>query len=199
MRCVPTPAAVVAGAAVLALSSAACGSKPADAQKDGVEAVYSRSTGKLELLKYDSNKDGKPDTWSYMEGTRIVRIEVDRDFDDVVDRWEYYTADGRLEKVGMARQNDGVVDAWAFQGPDGNIARVEVSTKRDGQVNRWERMAGGVLVSAEEDGNGDGRPDRWETYENGALATVSIDTQGRGRPDRKLTYGPGGVRVEKLE
>ena len=27
------------------------------------------------LLKYDSNGNGKVDTWSYMDGARIVRIE----------------------------------------------------------------------------------------------------------------------------
>ena len=189
-------------AAVLLASTfavSACGEKTDDPSRQGVEAVYSKATGKLELLTYDSNKDGRVDMWSHMAGTRLLRIEIDRDFDGVIDRWEYFSADGRLDKVGMSRQKDGIVDTWAFQAPDGTVGLVEVSTKRDGRVSRWEHLEKGALLSAEEDADGDGRPDRWETYQNGSLASLSLDTLGRGRPDRKLIYGPGGVTVEKLE
>ena len=51
-----------------------------------IEPVYNKLTGKLQLLKYDSNGDGKVDTWSYMDGTRVLRIEIDKDEDGKVDR-----------------------------------------------------------------------------------------------------------------
>src|SRR5437773_1477848 len=41
-----------------------------------MEPVYDKLTGKLQLLKYDSNRNGKIDTWSYMDGTRVLRIEL---------------------------------------------------------------------------------------------------------------------------
>ena len=181
---------------VLAVTMAGCGQKGADSSS--VEAVYSKTTGKLELLKYDSNKDGKKDAWSYMDGTRLLRIEIDSDFNGVIDRWEYYTDAGAIEKIGFSRQKDGVVDAWAFQAPDGSIGQVQVSTNRDGKVTRWEYYEKGALVRAEDDSDGDGRPDRWETYQDGALATLSLDTTKQGRPDRRLTYGRNGVTVERL-
>jgi len=57
---------------------------------------YDQSTGKLKLLKYDSNGNGVIDTWSYMDGARIVRIEIDSNEDGKVDRWEYYDAAHKL-------------------------------------------------------------------------------------------------------
>ena len=167
-------------------------------EASGVKATYSKTTGKLELITYDTNKDGKVDAWSHMDGTRLVSMEVDRDFDGVVDRWEYYNAGGALERVGFSRANDGKVDAWAYQGADGQVARIEVSTRRDGRVNRTEFYEGGALARSEEDSDGDGRPDKWETYRDGALAIAELDTDRDGRPDRRLTYGPDGVRAEKL-
>jgi len=159
--------------------------------------VYDKQTGKLALVTLDSKADGKIDTWSYMDGARIVRIEIDRDGDGRVDRWEYYGADQKIEKVGMSRANDGTVDAWAYPAPDGGIARMDISTRRDGQVTRREFYEAGSLVRAEEDTQGAGRIDKWETYRDGGLAMVAFDDARRGVPTRRLVYLPGGeVRVE---
>jgi len=162
-----------------------------------IEPVYDKNTGRLTLLKYDSKGSGKIDTWSYMDGARVVRIEIDQDGDGKIDRWEYYGADGKLEKVGFSRLNDGKVDAWSHPGPDGSIARIEVSTRRDGHVDRIEYYEKGVLVRAEEDGDGDGKIDKWETYEGSRIASVAFDTIHRGTPDRRLIYAlDGSVRLE---
>ena len=162
-----------------------------------IEPVYDKQTGKLQLLKYDSNKNGKVDTWSYMDGTRVLRIEIDSDEDGSLDRWEYYGADQKLEKIGSSRANDGREDAWSYAGPDGSIARIDVSTKRDGKVTRTEHYEKDALVRAEEDSDDDGRIDKWETYEAGRLATVAFDTVRRGTADRRLIYGTdGSARLE---
>jgi hypothetical protein len=191
---------MIVAAVAAAVGAGACGGdNGGDAAKPAVEATYSKTTGKLELLTYDTNHDKKPDAWSHMDGTRLVRMDIDRNFDGTVDRWEYYTPDGALEKVGFSRANDGTVDAWAFQGADGQMVRIEVSTRRDGKVTRWEMYEQGALARAEEDTDADGRVDKWEQYANGALTSVSIDSQKRGRPDRKLVYGPDGVRVERMK
>ena len=101
-----------------------------------IEAEYDRQTGWLELITFDSDDNGTVDTRSYMEGNRVLRIEIDRDEDGTIDRWEYYREDQTLEKVGFSRGNDGVVDAWAFEGEDGEVVRIEISTVGDGQVDR---------------------------------------------------------------
>jgi hypothetical protein len=182
---------------VVGLAGVGCSAGPDNTP--AVKASYSKTTGKLELVTYDTNRDGRIDAWSYMDGTRLVRMEIDLNFDGMVDRWEYYADDGSLEKVGFSRANVGKVDAWAYEAGNGQVARIEVSTRRDGKVNRWESYEQGKQARADEDTNGDGKPDKWETYRDGALASVAIDTDNDGRPNRRLIYGADGVKVEKLK
>jgi hypothetical protein len=166
-------------------------------ESTAIEPVYDKQTGKLQLLKYDSNGDGKVDTWSYMDGARVMRIEIDRDEDGTLDRWEYYDAEQKLEKTGTSRANDGIEDAWVYAAPDGAIARIEVSTRRDGTITRTEHYEKDALVRADEDSDEDGRTDKWETYDAGRLISVAFDTTHRGTPDRRLMYGAdGSVRLE---
>jgi hypothetical protein len=167
--------------------------------KKFVEPVYDKQTGRLTLLKYDSNKNGVPDTFSYMDGTKVLRIEIDKDEDGKIDRWEYYDADQKLIKVGFSRENDGREDAWSYSAPDGSVARIEISTRRDGKVTRTEYYEKDTLVRAEEDTDEDGRIDKWDAYAIGRLASVAFDTAHRGFPDRRLLYaadGSGQVEVD---
>jgi hypothetical protein len=157
---------------------------------DRVQATYDKASGTLSQLTVDAIKDGKPDVYSYMNGTKFLRIEIDKNEDGKIDRWEYYGPDQKIERVGFSRANDGKPDAWAYQGPDGTLSKMEVSTHRDGKVTRVEFYDKGSLTRAEEDGDGDGRPDRWETYENGALAAVAFDTTHTGVPDKTIDYRP---------
>ena len=182
---------------VLALFSIpACAPTPEEERiKATTKATYDKETGRLRELTYDKNKDGVIDTWTKMDGTRIVSSEIDNDQNGKIDRWEYYGDGGRLEKVAIARANDGVADMWLYPGPDGKAARAEVSTKHDGKVDRWEWYEGDVLVRAEDDTNGDGKADKWETYESGRVVTTSFDENNDGRPDRRLTYTAGGALV----
>jgi hypothetical protein len=159
--------------------------------------VYDPLTGKLQLLKYASKENGRFDTFRYMDGAQITRIEIDSDGDGQIDRWEHYGPDQKLEKVGFSLQNDGKEDAWAFVGPDGATTRVESSPRRDGKMSRIDYYEHGVLVRAEEDTDGDGRIDRWETYDGPRLATVAFDTMHRGTPDRRIVYDPASnARIE---
>jgi hypothetical protein len=174
----------------------ACNNVDEEARKR-MTPEYDTSTGKLKLLKYDSNGDGKVDMTSTMDGARVVAIEIDKDFDGRPDRWEHYDAAQKIEKVGFSRLNDGKEDAWSYADATGAIVRIDVSVKRDGKVQRVERYAQGVLATAEEDTDADGRMDKWETYDGERLAMVAFDTTRRGTPDRRLVYGPNGsARVE---
>jgi hypothetical protein len=167
-----------------------------------ISGEYNSKTGKLELLKYDANGDGIVDTWSYMDGARILRIEIDQDQNGTIDRWEYYGADQKPgnqkpEKIGLSRRNDGIEDAWSYMRPDGSLDRVEISTRRNRKVNRIEHYENNVVVRAEEDTDGDGKMDKWETFDGTHLTSVAFDTQHRGTPDRRLVYGlNGSARVE---
>jgi hypothetical protein len=183
------------GIAVFALAAVSCDTSPASTNK--LEASYNQKNGKLEVLKYDSDGDGKFDTVSYMDGTLIVRIEIDRDEDGKVDRWEYYGPGQKLEKVGFSRANDGIEDAWSIIDANGQVARIEIATKRDGRANRFEYYKDNALTRVEEDTDGDGRVDKWETYEGQRLASVAFDVRHRGTPDRRLVYRTdGSARME---
>jgi hypothetical protein len=170
-------------------------------------ATYDAKTGRLTTLRADANKNGAIDTLSYMDGTRILRIELDLDENGHVERWDFYGAEGELEKVGFSRLNDGVMDAQAFYTPSGELARMEVSTKRDGTFDRIELYVDGVLTRSSEDTNGDGRPDKWDEYRplasagaqaEYAVTATAFDDSGSGRPERRFVYGEGGV-IQRVE
>ncbi len=169
------------------------------AESRAIEPVYDERTGRLQLLKYDANGNGKTDTLSYMDGARVLRIEIDEDEDGRIERWEYYGVGQKLERVGFSRANDGIEDAWSFSGADGSVVRIEVSTRRDGRVTRTERYHNEALLGAEEDTDGDRTTDKWETYEGARLASVAFDTVHRGTPDRRLLYGAGGTAQLEID
>ena len=171
--CRPAPPSRV-GALLLATVLVALGCGPDRNQERPVEAVYNQATGRLELLQYDVNGDGRVDTWSYMDAASVVRIELDADHDGRIDRWEHY-------------------------GPGQQMNRVEISTKGNGKADRIEYYENGMLTRIDEDTSGDGRIDKWETYDGTRLTSVAFDTAQPGTPDRRLVYGAdGSARLEVL-
>jgi hypothetical protein len=191
----------ISGALLVALIAAACSRTAGRAPA----AAYDSKTGKLTTLSVDTNRNGTVDAISYMDGARILRIEVDQDENGKVDRWDFYGTDKKLERVGFSRQNDGVMDAVAYYQSEDVLSRMEVSTRRDGTFDRIERFVDGRLVEAAEDTDGDGRPDKWDEYgPSGAVGADDVvvstrfdDSKG-GRPERRFIYGPNGAiaRVE---
>jgi hypothetical protein len=144
--------------------------------------TYNKDTGRLERITYDRNGDGRIDATAFMDGTRIVRAELDEDFDGLVDRWEYYATGDATKRVGGSDAlNDG-----------GVLTRVEQATGAPGKVSRWETYAAGTLTEATEDADGDGHVDKWEAWSGGSLISVALDTTGQGRPDRRLVYSAAG-------
>ena len=95
----------MSGSTVLAIATAAlvtnsCGSSSTRAAAaTRVKADYDH--GRLSRIAYDSNGDGKPDTWAVMDGPAVVRLEVDEDGDGTIDRWEYHT--GSVQQVQRVR------------------------------------------------------------------------------------------------
>ncbi len=187
-------AALVVGSALVGLSVWAASDTGADT---GIKPTYDKTTGKLTQLAYDSNHDGRPDTWTDMDGSRPVRARIDQNGDGKIDRWEEYDQAGNLSRVGFSRRNDGRADAWISRRADDSIRRVEISSTADEhKIDRWEYYdpskpgsnGNGLLVRVEEDTVGDGRPHKWETYRDGVLESVAFDEDGDGQPDRRLVY-----------
>ena len=190
-----------AATCVLVFTQTCRPSDGADSQTHKLEPTYNKKTGRLEKLKYDSDGDGIFDTFSYMDGSTVLRIEIDRDQDGKIDRWEYYGPEKKLERVGLSRAHNGLEDSWQYFDASGALTRVEMTEPGVGNTRvlaRIEYYEKGVLVRAEEDTDRDGAIDKWESYENNRLASVSFDEHHQGRPTRRLVYSPDGtVRIEQ--
>lgn len=174
-------------------------------ERAGIAAHYDESTGRLRRLDVDLDKDGRVDTWTYMDGERVERIESDTDGDGTLDRWEYYTAGNVLEKVGSSRAGDGVVDTWTYRDASGAISRRDLSTKRDGKADRMEFYVNGRLARVESDSDGDGHVDKWEAFDpppeegqSPVLRSVAFDPDEHGRPRRRIQYHADGS-FDRLE
>ena len=168
------------------LGAAGCSSPPPEATR-WTESVYSKTTGRLEQIRADVDRDGRMETVAFMDGTTLKHIEIDRDGDGQPDRWEYY-GPGRTTPGTGASQ----FDRWAI------IVRAEEASRADAPRLRRELYEAGVLRQVEEDTDLDGRMDKWESYRNGELATVDLDLRGKGFPDRRLVYRSGGD-VDRIE
>jgi hypothetical protein len=159
--------------------------------KGPYKAFYDR-WGRLQRLEYDANGDGRADQVAHHDGARTPRtIEVDDDYDGVVDRWEDYDAAGTLSRVGTSRRGRGP-DVWTTSGPDGQPVRKDYDEDGDSRPDRVETLAAGELTAVAIDQDRDGRADRWQSWRQGRLAGEELDTDRDGRPDRRLRYGDDG-------
>jgi hypothetical protein len=175
-----------------------CSDPEKESLKKTTLPTYDAKTGKLKEVTFDSNKNGTIDTWTEMDGSRVILTRMDLNEDGRIDRWEHFGDDGKLLKVGFSRADNGKADAWAYAGADGRTERIEISSHYDEKrIDRWEHYDTSGLARAEEDADGDGVVDKWETYAGGALKTVAFDDSRDGRPDRRFTYENGRlVRIE---
>jgi hypothetical protein len=174
---------------LLVLSCLACGRSSTGSPAAGttLTPLYNQETGRLEQLTSDRNNDAKIDTWAYMNGGRLERVEIDRDADGNPDRIEFY----ETRPAGPGERNSDLERAV--------ITRAEESSGSGDQivVVRREFFEEGVLQRVEEDTNGDGVPNRWETYEGGSLTRMDLDPRGEGFVSRRLHYGRRGI--ERIE
>ena len=68
---------LLAASALLSLACLGC-TDSFGVPRRRVEPQYDDRTGRLQLIKYDSDDDAQIDTWSYMDGARVVRIEIEK-------------------------------------------------------------------------------------------------------------------------
>lgn len=180
----------------LAVAGAACADPDAARIRATTQATYDPKTGRLTRLTGDLNKDGRIDTYTYMDGTKVLRSEIDADQDGKIEKWEFHGDDGKVVRVAISREKNGKPDTWMYPGADGTLARAEISSEQDEKkIDRWEWYEAEQLVRAEEDASGDGKVDKWEVHRSGALVSVMLDENYDGTPDRRLNYGSAGRLV----
>jgi hypothetical protein len=141
----------------------------------GIVVQYDDKTGRMKKVDMDQDKNGRFDTWSYWDATRLIKIEIDKDEDGRIERWEYFDEQRKLTKIGSSSRDDAIEDTWTYPDDKGFLARVETDTDRDGTIDKRETF----VPSA---GNA-GR----------ILSMVELGLDKAGRPSQRLYYGPDGT------
>lgn len=145
----------------------------------------------LIVVKADLNGDTIPDVYSvYKEeakgddqpARRLVRKEIDVNFDGAVDIWRHFNESEKLIKEELDYNFDGRVDALNFF-DKGKLVRKEVDVEFDQAADVFKYYKDGELIRVERDTNNDGRVDFWEYYERGILDRIGRDNNGDGRVD----------------
>ena len=167
--------------AVALLACVAC-SEPPDPRRTNFEirgkdvvAKYDPKTGRLQRIDGDTNKNGRIESFSYWDATRLIRVEIDRDEDGKIDRWEHYDEHKKLVRVGSSSRDDGTEDTWAYPDEGGFLARVETDADRDGLIDKREFFAA--------------KP---ASPENRVLTSVELEFDKAGKPGRRLYYRTDG-------
>lgn len=146
-----------------------------EVKRDNVHAKYDPKTGRLKKIDADIDKNGKFETFSYWDGTRLDRIEIDKDEDGKIDRWEHYGEDNRMSRVGSSSKDDEVEDTWAYPDDRGFLARVETDTDRDGAIDKRE-------IFVQREGVADSR----------ILSIVELEIDQSGGPGLRMHYNADG-------
>jgi hypothetical protein len=150
-----------------------------------------RASGE-KVTEVDINGDKRPDVWSYTvkgkgadgaEKERLVRKELDLDWDGRVDLTQYYDEREAKVREAMDLDFDGKVDSVYFFEKGVNIRREE-DVNSDGRPDVWKFYEKGKLVRKERDSNDDGKVDYWEYWEKDQVDRIGEDVDGDGNVDR---------------
>ncbi|WNG36563.1 hypothetical protein F0U61_24955 [Archangium violaceum] len=156
------------------------------------ESIQPPQATNEKVTKKDTNTDQKPDVWVYTveeqradgQGRdRMVRKEMDINWDGRVDITTYYDAREEREREAMDLDYDGKVDSVFFYEKNVNVRR-ERDLNGDGRVDSWSYYEKGKLARTERDSNGDGRVDYWEYWENDQVDRIGEDLDGDGNVDK---------------
>ena len=64
-----------------------------------VQRTYEAGTGNLTMVAFAADGSVRIDHWAYMDGERLLRLDIDDNHDGRVDRREYYGPGERLERT----------------------------------------------------------------------------------------------------
>lgn len=152
------------------------------------------------VTEKDTNGDRTADVWVYavkepgadgQERERMVRKELDINWDGRVDITTYYDAREEREREAMDLDFDGKVDSVYFYEKGINTRR-ERDLNGDGRPDEWNFYERGKLARKERDSNGDGRVDYWEYWENDRVDRIGEDVDGDGNVDKWSRDTPTG-------
>jgi len=113
---------------------------------------------------YDTNDDGIADKWIEEFADGHKRIEVDSDYNGVIDRVIRFDAEGKTDYEEYDFDMDGQIDTYYFYGEEG-LERQELDSNGDGEIDIWVHLfEGQYMKSYERDIDYDGKIDIVKDY-----------------------------------
>ncbi len=192
---------VLSAAALLSCSGGNKETRADGKANDGVERLAENISvgrqGDEKVTEFDLNHDKKPDVWSYAveakdeqgkEFDKLVRKELDINWDGKVDIVRVYGDEEQLESEKLDLDFDGRVDQINFY-EKGVIVRKERDLDYNSRPDLWIFFEKGKIVRKERDTNSDGKVDYWEYWEGDHVDRIGEDLDGDGNVD-KWTKNP---------
>ena len=94
-----------------------------------VRKEFDPQTGELTLVAFDSDGNLRIDTWSYMKGDRLIRMEVDADEDGAIDSRSFYSPGEVLDRTEYVDSTGRLIRTEYFK--DGSAVRSEAAARRE--------------------------------------------------------------------
>ncbi|MGA1790585.1 MAG: hypothetical protein ACMUIM_03805, partial [bacterium] len=140
----------------------------------------------------DKNGDGKTDLWGYYDPEgKLERVEMDSDFDGVIDTWQEYE-DETVHLVVRDTNADGLKDTWDYY-EKGTHTRQEKDRNQDSNIDQWVYMGDtDRVIKTLMDENQDNQPDVQIFFDQEERPkTEERDTDFDGRADVIMNYTDG--------
>jgi len=156
------------------------------------DSIHQARRGDEKVTEFDLNHDGRPDVWVYTvkaktpdgkEYDRVVRKEMDINWDGKVDIVRYYDENEQISKEELDLDFDGRIDQWNYY-EKGVLVRKERDLDFNGKPDLWIYYDKGHIVRKERDTNHSGKVNYWEYWENDHVDRIGEDLNGDGQVDR---------------
>ena len=153
----------------------------------------------ISVKMMDLNHDSRIDVWRYFneETGAVVKEELDLDFDNKVDRIDYFIG-GVVRRSEFDFQFDEKPDIIKSYDEAGSILLIESDQNGDGIIDYWEYYRNGVVEKLEKDTNKDGMPDVSKMPgDDGFKSIAPIDEKLETKPAENVQEKPEDeIKVE---
>lgn len=170
-------------AGLSAILFSACGASPQSQETKGPIEV---SLSKTEQA-FDINNDGPSDVWrKYVQKGNIKILaskSFDLNFDQKVDFQRFYDEKGKVLRDEMDMDFDGKTDCIVYY-KNNVIDRKEIIIPGSETVKVFSYYKDGQLNTLEGDSDGDGVLDYFQFYKDGKMVRRGFDLDGNGVPDK---------------
>lgn len=144
----------------------------------------------VQPVSWDTNSDGKKDTWAEYSGGKPVKYCYDRNLDEKADHWSYLE-NGLIARDEIDLNLDGKADVWQYFESSGKLSRVEYDFDYDGKAEYWEYFKEAQRNRFTADNDRDGNMDEWGIFEKGFIKERNWSFKNDDFIDKKAVYEYG--------